>query len=55
MLAGDPPEGRLVGVAGTMAVVVASVSAVGSLWGQRLIADERALAFRDVMLGDSSC
>jgi drug/metabolite transporter (DMT)-like permease len=39
VLAGVHPEGGWWGVAGTMAVVVASVSyAVGSLWGQRLIA-----------------
>lgn len=39
VLAGVHPEGGWWGFAGTMAVVVASVSyAVGSLWGQRLIA-----------------
>ena len=39
MLAGVHPQGGWWGVAGTLAVVVASVSyAVGSLWGQRLIA-----------------
>src|SRR5881392_4461807 len=39
VLAGIHPKGGWWGVAGTMAVVVASVSyAVGSLWGQRLIA-----------------
>jgi drug/metabolite transporter (DMT)-like permease len=39
VLAGIHPEGGWWGVAGTLAVVVASVSyAVGSLWGQRLIA-----------------
>ena len=38
VLAGIHPEGGWWGVAGTLAVVVASVSyAVGSLWGQRLI------------------
>src|ERR1043165_6426349 len=38
VLAGIHPKGGWWGVAGTMAVVVASVSyAVGSLWGQRLI------------------
>jgi drug/metabolite transporter (DMT)-like permease len=38
VLAGVHPQGGWWGVAGTMAVVVASVSyAVGSLWGQRLI------------------
>src|SRR5438874_11610274 len=39
VLAGVHPQGGWWGVAGTMAVVVASVSyAVGSLWGQRLVA-----------------
>src|ERR1043166_7637057 len=39
VLAGIHPEGGWWGPAGTLAVVVASVSyAVGSLWGQRLIA-----------------
>jgi drug/metabolite transporter (DMT)-like permease len=39
VLAGVHPEGGWWGAAGTMAVVVASVSyAVGSLWGQRLVA-----------------
>ncbi|HXZ56949.1 MAG TPA: DMT family transporter [Gaiellaceae bacterium] len=39
VLAGVHPEGGWWGVAGTMAVVLASVSyAVGSLWGQRLVA-----------------
>ena len=39
VLAGVHPKGGWWGFAGTMAVVVASVSyAVGSLWGQRLIA-----------------
>src|SRR3954451_1546481 len=38
VLAGVHPEGGWWGAAGTMAVVVASVSyAIGSLWGQRLI------------------
>ncbi|MGZ4280493.1 MAG: DMT family transporter [Gaiellaceae bacterium] len=38
VLAGVHPQGGWWGVAGTMAVVVASVSyAVGSLWGQRLV------------------
>jgi drug/metabolite transporter (DMT)-like permease len=38
VLAGVRPEGGWWGVAGTLAVVVASVSyAVGALWGQRLI------------------
>ena len=44
VLAGVHPEGGWWGVAGTMAVVVASVSyAVGSLWGQRLIAGTSGL------------
>ena len=44
VLAGVHPKGGLWGVAGTMAVVVASVSyAVGSLWGQRLIAHTSGL------------
>jgi drug/metabolite transporter (DMT)-like permease len=44
VLAGVHPEGGWWGVAGTLAVVVASVSyAVGSLWGQRLIADTSGL------------
>jgi drug/metabolite transporter (DMT)-like permease len=39
VLAGVHPQGGWWGVAGTMAVVVASVSyAVGALWGQRLVA-----------------
>ena len=39
VLAGVHPEGGWWGVAGTLAVVVASVSyAVGALWGQRLVA-----------------
>jgi len=39
VLAGVHPKGGWWGVAGTMAVVLASVSyAVGSLWGQRLVA-----------------
>jgi len=39
VLTGVHPQGGWWGVAGTLAVVVASVSyAVGSLWGQRLIA-----------------
>ena len=38
VLAGVHPQGGWWGVAGTLAVVVASVSyAIGSLWGQRLI------------------
>lgn len=44
VLAGIHPKGGWWGVAGTMAVVVASVSyAVGSLWGQRLIAGTSGL------------
>jgi drug/metabolite transporter (DMT)-like permease len=44
VLAGVHPEGGWWGFAGTMAVVVASVSyAVGSLWGQRLIAGTSGL------------
>ena len=44
VLAGVHPEGGWWGVAGTLAVVVASVSyAVGSLWGQRLIASTSGL------------
>jgi drug/metabolite transporter (DMT)-like permease len=44
VLAGVHPEGVWWGAAGTMAVVVASVSyAVGSLWGQRLIAGTSGL------------
>src|SRR3954451_18667574 len=44
VLAGVYPEGGWWGVAGALAVVVASVSyAVGSLWGQRLIANTSGL------------
>ena len=44
VLAGVHPKGGWWGVAGTLAVVVASVSyAVGSLWGQRLIANTSGL------------
>jgi drug/metabolite transporter (DMT)-like permease len=44
VLAGVHPRGGWWGVAGTLAVVVASVSyAVGSLWGQRLIANTSGL------------
>lgn len=44
VLAGVHPQGGWWGVAGTLAVVVASVSyAVGSLWGQRLIAGTSGL------------
>jgi drug/metabolite transporter (DMT)-like permease len=44
VLAGVHPEGGWWGVAGTLAVVVASVSyAVGALWGQRLIAGTSGL------------
>src|ERR1043166_2166658 len=45
VLAGVHPEGGWWGVVGTLAVVVASASyAVGSLWGQRLIARTSGLA-----------
>jgi drug/metabolite transporter (DMT)-like permease len=45
VLAGVHPRGGWWGVAGTMAVVVASVAyAVGSLWGQRLVARTGGLA-----------
>jgi drug/metabolite transporter (DMT)-like permease len=44
VLAGVHPKGGWWGVAGTMAVVLASVSyAVGSLWGQRLVAHASGL------------
>ena len=44
VLAGVHPEGGWWGAAGTLAVVVASVSyAVGALWGQRLIAGTSGL------------
>jgi drug/metabolite transporter (DMT)-like permease len=44
VLAGVHPEGGWWGAAGTLAVVVASVSyAIGSLWGQRLIAHTSGL------------
>jgi drug/metabolite transporter (DMT)-like permease len=44
VLAGVHPEGGWSGAAGTLAVVVASVSyAVGALWGQRLIAGASGL------------
>ena len=44
VLAGMHPEGGWWGAAGTLAVVVASVSyAVGSLWGQRLVAHTSGL------------
>jgi drug/metabolite transporter (DMT)-like permease len=44
VLAGVHPKGGWWGVAGTMAVVVASVSyAVGSLWGQRLVGQTSGL------------
>jgi drug/metabolite transporter (DMT)-like permease len=53
VLAGIHPEGGWWGAAGTLAVVVASVSyAVGSLWGQRLIARTSGLALSTTsMLG----
>jgi drug/metabolite transporter (DMT)-like permease len=51
VLAGVHPEGGWWGVAGTMAVVVASVSyAVGSLWGQRLIARTSGLVLSTTSL-----
>jgi drug/metabolite transporter (DMT)-like permease len=44
VLAGVHPKGGWWGVAGTMAVVVASVSyAVGSIWGQRLVGQTSGL------------
>jgi drug/metabolite transporter (DMT)-like permease len=53
VLAGVHPQGGWWGVAGTMAVVVASVSyAVGSLWGQRLVARTSGLTLATTsMLG----
>jgi drug/metabolite transporter (DMT)-like permease len=53
VLAGVHPQGGWWGVAGTLAVVVASVSyAVGSLWGQRLIAHTSGLVLSGTsMLG----
>ena len=53
VLAGVHPEGGWWGVAGTMAVVLASVSyAVGSLWGQRLVARTSGLTLATTsMLG----
>ena len=51
VLAGVHPQGGWWGVAGTMAVVVASVSyAVGSLWGQRLIARTSGLVLSTTSL-----
>jgi drug/metabolite transporter (DMT)-like permease len=51
VLAGVHPKGGWWGVAGTMAVVVASVSyAVGSLWGQRLIARTSGLVLSTTSL-----
>jgi drug/metabolite transporter (DMT)-like permease len=51
VLAGVHPKGGWWGVAGTMAVVVASVSyAVGSLWGQRLIAHTSGLVLSTTSL-----
>ena len=45
VLAGVHPSGGWWGVAGTLAVVVASLSyAVGGLWGQRLVTDENGFA-----------
>src|SRR5918912_3516711 len=53
VLAGIHPEGGWWGAAGTLAVVVASVSyAVGGLWGQRLVTDENGFALATAaMLG----
>jgi drug/metabolite transporter (DMT)-like permease len=53
VLAGVHPQGGWWGVAGTMAVVLASVSyAVGSLWGQRLVARTSGLTLATTsMLG----
>jgi len=53
VLAGVHPQGGWWGVAGTMAVVVASVSyAVGALWGQRLVARTSGLTLAaTTMLG----
>jgi drug/metabolite transporter (DMT)-like permease len=51
VLAGVHPKGGWWGVAGTMAVVLASVSyAVGSLWGQRLIAHTSGLVLSTASL-----
>jgi drug/metabolite transporter (DMT)-like permease len=51
VLAGVHPKGGWWGVAGTMAVVLASVSyAVGSLWGQRLIAHTSGLVLSTTSL-----
>ena len=51
VLAGVHPKGGWWGVAGTMAVVLASVSyAVGSLWGQRLIARTSGLVLSTTSL-----
>ena len=53
VLAGVHPSGGWWGFAGTMAVVVASLSyAVGGLWGQRLVSDENGFALATAaMLG----
>jgi drug/metabolite transporter (DMT)-like permease len=53
VLAGLHPGGGWWGVAGTLAVVVASLSyAVGGLWGQRLVSDENGFALATAaMLG----
>jgi drug/metabolite transporter (DMT)-like permease len=53
VLAGVHPSGGWWGAAGTMAVVVASLSyAVGGLWGQRLVSDENGFALATAaMLG----
>ena len=48
VLAGLHPEGGWWGAAGTLAVVVASASyAVGSIWGQRLVAHTSGLTLAD--------
>jgi drug/metabolite transporter (DMT)-like permease len=53
VLAGVHPDGGWWGVAGTMAVVVASLSyAIGGLWGQRLVSEENGFALATAaMLG----
>ena len=53
VLAGVHPSGGWWGAAGTLAVVVASLSyAVGGLWGQRLVTDENGFALATAaMLG----
>ena len=53
VLAGVHPDGGWWGVAGTLAVVVASLSyAIGGLWGQRLVSTENGFALATAaMLG----